>query len=353
MNDMVGDALERALVQALGIYEHAVRYLHPPQIADLQERLKPHVVALEQALEQAENAPGLSAEFLQGMHLIFEALCLFLDIGQRVQALAFILKSLRKGSQALETLYPLRHAYPALGDVFLEKSVLGRKADLDPVVPPQATVGLIHYSPDDDPYARGSYSLYVPESYDGSSPWPLVVALHGGYGHGRDFLWMWLKESKSRRFLLLAPSSRLQTWNIVKPDYDYATLLSALERIHNAWNVDPDRMLLTGLSDGATYALACGLTGNSPFSALAPIAGVLPPMGLKPARGKRVFWVHGRHDWMFPVRQARQDYEQLQNAGAEITFKEIEDLSHTYPREQNAAILEWFDPTLALGPAPS
>ena len=342
------DALERALVQALGVYERAVRYLHPPQIADLQERLKPHVVAFEQALEQAENKPGLPGEFLQGMHLIFEALCLFMDIDERVQALAFILKSLRKGSQALETLYPLRHAYPALGDVFLEKAAAPRKALLDPVVPQGAKVGLIHFSPGDDPYAGGSYSLYVQESYDGDRPWPLVVALHGGYGHGRDFLWMWLKEAKSRRFLLLAPSSRLQTWNIVKPDYDYETLISALEMIHNAWNIDPGRLLLTGLSDGATYALACGLAENSPFTALAPIAGVLPPRGLNQVQGKRIFWVHGRHDWMFPVRQARQDCEQLQNAGADVTLNVIEDLSHTYPREQNAAILEWFDPTLRL-----
>ena len=35
-------------------------------------------------------------------------------------------------------------------------------------------------------------------------------------------------------------------------------------------------------------------------------------------------------------------------AGADLTFREIEDLSHTYPREENARILGWFDPGLAL-----
>jgi len=29
-------------------------------------------------------------------------------------------------------------------------------------------------------------------------------------------------------------------------------------------------------------------------------------------------------------------------------YREIEDLSHTYPREENAAILEWFDASLRL-----
>ncbi len=345
--------LERALVQGLGIFESAVRYLHPPRIEDLQAMLKPHVLSLEQALEQAENTPGLPPEFLQGMHLVFEALCLFMDIDARVRAFASILTSLRKGGQAMETLYPLRHAYPALGDVFLEKDARSRKAYLDPAVPPAARVGLIHAVPEDEPYARGGSSLYVPESYDGAEPLPLVVALHGGYGHGRDFLWMWLKETKSRRFLLLAPSSRLQTWNIVQPGYDYDTIISAVERIRNGWGIDPGRVLLTGLSDGATYALACALRARSPFAAVAPIAGVLPPMGLTGAHGKRIYWVHGRHDWMFPVRQALQDCERLRNAGAEVALRVIEDLSHTYPREQNAAILEWFDPSLATGPLPA
>jgi len=348
MSDMAVRTLERSLAQALGIYERAVRYLHPPRITDLQARLKAHVVALEHALEQAENTPGLPDEFLKGMHLVFEALCLFMDIDQRVQAFSNVLKSLRKGSQALETLYPLRHAYPLLGEVFLEKAATPRRTFLDPVVPPGAKVGLIHVGTEEDPYARGSHSLYVPESYDGSRPWPLVVALHGGYGHGRDFLWMWLREAKSRRFLLLAPSSRLQTWNILKPRYDYDPLIAALETLQSQWKIDRGRMLLTGLSDGATYALACGLAAHSPFTALAPIAGVLPPMELDKAGGKRIFWVHGRHDWMFPVSQARRDCECLQGVGADVRLCVIEDLSHTYPREQNAAILEWFDPALAL-----
>jgi hypothetical protein len=29
-------------------------------------------------------------------------------------------------------------------------------------------------------------------------------------------------------------------------------------------------------------------------------------------------------------------------------FREIEDLSHTYPREENDRILTWFDRSLAL-----
>jgi hypothetical protein len=30
--------------------------------------------------------------------------------------------------------------------------------------------------------------------------------------------------------------------------------------------------------------------------------------------------------------------------GADITLRVVHDLSHTYPRDENARILSWFDP---------
>jgi phospholipase/carboxylesterase len=67
------------------------------------------------------------------------------------------------------------------------------------------------------------------------------------------------------------------------------------------------------------------------------------------AAGRRIYIAHGALDWMFPVDLARAAAETLRDAGALVTFREIEDLSHTYPREENARILEWFDPGLAPG----
>jgi len=34
----------------------------------------------------------------------------------------------------------------------------------------------------------------------------------------------------------------------------------------------------------------------------------------------------------------------LQQAGAAVTYREIADLAHTYPRDENAAILDGFLP---------
>jgi phospholipase/carboxylesterase len=66
--------------------------------------------------------------------------------------------------------------------------------------------------------------------------------------------------------------------------------------------------------------------------------------------GKRVYLVHGARDWMFAVETARIARDHLQDAGAELVYREIADLSHTYPREETARILEWFDPMLSIPP---
>jgi phospholipase/carboxylesterase len=46
---------------------------------------------------------------------------------------------------------------------------------------------------------------------------------------------------------------------------------------------------------------------------------------------------------MFPVEVARNTSGLLAKAGAKVTYREIDDLSHTYPREINAWLLGWLN----------
>jgi phospholipase/carboxylesterase len=59
--------------------------------------------------------------------------------------------------------------------------------------------------------------------------------------------------------------------------------------------------------------------------------------------GLPIFLVHGRLDWMFPVQVARNTRDALSAAGADVTYRELDDLSHCYPREINAEMLNWLN----------
>jgi phospholipase/carboxylesterase len=217
--------------------------------------------------------------------------------------------------------------------------------------PAQESTGIHHDH--NEPGSRGGYSFYVPEYYTPERAWPLVMALHGGSGNGRGFLWSWLRDARSHGAILVAPtatgntSNSKSTWALMGEDTDSPNLARILESVQARWNVDPTKLLLTGMSDGGTFCYVSGFDSASPFTHLAPVAATFHPLMAEMAdaerlRGLPVHLVHGRLDWMFPVQVARQTRDLLSAAGADVTYRELDDLSHTYPREMNAEILKWL-----------
>jgi phospholipase/carboxylesterase len=69
---------------------------------------------------------------------------------------------------------------------------------------------------------------------------------------------------------------------------------------------------------------------------------VLLAGGLARAHDRPIYLVHGALDWMFPVEAARIGRDALLAAGARLVYRELADLSHTYPRDENARILDWL-----------
>jgi len=349
----VVDLLSSQLIESLESFEKTQRQFDPGIIPHLRETMLPFAVNLEASRKdfQPKPPPGFesfTAQLIKATDTAIDAFHLFMEPADLQRSLTNAKKAGRKICRAQEILFPLRRLLPSVNRFFLEAPVWEWADAFDPDLRHGVAVGLNHVGMGENPYARSTFSLYVPESYDDSQSWPLVVALHGGFGHGRDFLWTWFREARSRKFLLLAPSSQETTWSILGVDVDLITINNMLEYVMKRWSVDTKRILLTGLSDGATYALANALDENTPFTAYAPVSGVLPPFDLRHVKERRIYWVHGALDWMFPVNRARQGYTDLKKANANVTLQVIEDLSHTYPREQNDRILTWFDPSLAL-----
>jgi len=352
-------ALGPALLNALAAFEEVRRHMDPPRIGGLRDAMRPVAARLHEAREafRAASPPDgladLAAQLLaaaDAADAMGEAFCA--DAPPH-EAIARVLGAMHQHCRAQALLYPLRRALPPVNNFFLEAAARPRLAELDPEPRAEPPTGI--FTAKNPHGGRGGFSLYVPEWYDADRAWPLIVALHGGSGNGEDFLWSWLIEARSRGCLLLSPTSLGSTWSLMGDDVDASALRSMVEYVAANWRVDPARILLTGLSDGGTYTLLCGLQPDMPFTHLAPISGVLHPANvvngnLARARGRRIYLVHGGLDWMFPIATARLAHHELERAGADIVFREIADLSHAYPREENGAILEWMGGTLTAAP---
>ncbi len=348
-----GEAVGRLgplLLGGLDGLEQAFRHLHPANFSDLRARLAPIRTALGEAqaafLETAvpDRLAAFQVRLAESAELTAAALAGIVDPGPAEEGVMRAIRSMHQYARAQAQIYPLRDVLPPVSAFFAEPAWADRLASLEAREGVEARVGLFRSSEDGE---RGGFDLYVPESYDGNEAWPLVVALHGGSGNGADFLWTWLREARCRQFILLAPTSRDSTWSLQAPAIDGQVLHQLTEWIQSKWRVDPERVLLTGLSDGATMTLLTGLAEGSPFTHLAPISGVLHPMNLaignlERAQDKPIYLVHGALDWLFPVSLAQEAARRLGEANAALVYREIADLSHTYPREENARIIEWL-----------
>ena len=185
--------------------------------------------------------------------------------------------------------------------------------------------------------------LYIPEGYSADTPAPLFVALHGAGGDGSDWVANtdWLE---SRGMILLAPDSRSSTWDRIRgtfgPDVDFID--RALRYAFERCRVDPTRLALAGFSDGASYALALGISNGDLFSHLIAYS----PGSLRPADPlvgePAIFISHGTGDQVLPVSVTRdQIVPALRSAGYDVTYREFSG-GHEIPAGIAESSLDWF-----------
>ena len=204
-------------------------------------------------------------------------------------------------------------------------------------------VGVLHHKRSSN---HGAYSLYVPENYDPQQHWPLIIALHGGSGANDEYLLTWLRPAKSKGYLVLSPKSLSHTWAVERPDQDVLSITSMLTNVREKYAIDPDRILVTGLSDGGTFSYALSASRPNLFGAVAPVAGVLPPwLDVVKAKALPFLIIHGGQDFIFPVMTARMANATLIGNGfTEVTYKELPEWGHAYTYSINEEIiLPWFE----------
>ena len=146
-----------------------------------------------------EDQIRLTASFaLQACEGLREAVTALNPIGEAYRAL-------RNYSRALEALTGLE-TVPPIGRYLLEPEFRDDPARLELLAAPRnPDTGVFHFG--NQTNERGGFSVYVPPWYDPEHQYPVVMALHGGSGHGRLFLWNWVPEARTRRLIVIAPTA--------------------------------------------------------------------------------------------------------------------------------------------------
>jgi phospholipase/carboxylesterase len=187
--------------------------------------------------------------------------------------------------------------------------------------------------------------LYVP---DGAEPGaPVLIFLHGATGTGRRHLRAVLAAADRYGVVLVAPDSRHpNSWDIIAerrfgPDIEF--LDQVLEALVGPLDVDIDtaRLAIGGVSDGASYALALGLSNGDVFPtvlAFSPGFLVVPDAIGRP----RVFVSHGTADPILPIDACSRSFvPALRRAGYEVEYQEF-DGGHTVPPPVSDAGVRWW-----------
>ena len=175
---------------------------------------------------------------------------------------------------------------------------------------PEAPTGVL---PGQTLQVRGEefhYGLYVPEDYDSRKAYPLIVCLHGAGFNGDAYLDRW-KPRLEGRYLLVCPSIDFGAWWTEKAE-DF--VLELLDQMAQTYHIDPDRVFLSGMSNGAIGTYLIGLNHIDRFAALMPMAGPLPPplLGLLDnARSTPFYIIHGSKDQVIPARYSQEVWAYL------------------------------------------
>ena len=346
-------ALIPPLLTAVDALRAAGRHMHPPMLPELVEAIRPQHGGLVEGFELFKSAtwPEHLETFVDCVtRSVGYALRAFAQFEQALEAPqpAFVAyRAMGLTTKAIEALYPVAAMLPPVSRFYLEPQSRDDAELLERLAAVTADkdhVGLMHANNSSD--ERGGFSVYVPEYYAGEAV-PLVFALHGGSGHGRQFIWSWLRAARSLNCIVIAPTSLDNTWSLMDPGADAQRLHGLVDYAKAHWNIDNERILLSGMSDGGTFSYVAGLQDQVPFTHLAPCSASFHPMLIEAASPQRlqdlpIYLIHGALDWMFPVDVARTAQQALQAAGAAVVYAEVEDLSHTYPEEYSAKVLDWL-----------
>jgi predicted peptidase len=192
------------------------------------------------------------------------------------------------------------------------------------------------------------YLLYLPEGYGRQNrKWPLILFLHGAGERGSDISKVTahgpaklVSRGADMEFIIVSPQCPADSWW----PQETAALGALLDEIIEKYDVDADRVYLTGLSMGGFGTFALARTYPERFAAIAPICGGGEPLLASRLKDVPTWVFHGERDNVVPISRSREMVEAIEKAGGDVKFTVYPEADHnswdqTY---NNPGLYKWF-----------
>jgi acetyl esterase/lipase len=183
------------------------------------------------------------------------------------------------------------------------------------------------------------YTLDVPESYDAARKYQVRVQLHGGVGRREDSA---PQDSGGGR---LAGAEQIYVLPVAWRDAPWWThrqtenLRRILDLVKRTYNVDENRVVLSGVSDGGTGTYYEGMRDTTPFAAFLPLNGFVMVLRNEQADAdgdlfpnnlvnKPMFIVNGGKDPLYPTSAVDPYVAQLKKGGVDLEYRPQPNAGH-------------------------
>ncbi|TKB75962.1 MAG: hypothetical protein E8D46_01030 [Nitrospira sp.] len=190
-------------------------------------------------------------------------------------------------------------------------------------------------------------ALSIPPTYQPTKGYGLVLCLHGAGFTGEAYLARW-QARLGEDYVLACPTTPMGAWFTRGAE---ELVLATIRSVQRRYHIDPDRIFLTGMSNGGIGAWVIGMHHAPLFAGIAPMASgldrALMPF-LTNLRSTPAYIVHGAKDQVMPVELSRTITEELTRLGYPYVYREHDREhpmagGHYFPREELPELVTWLN----------
>lgn len=193
-----------------------------------------------------------------------------------------------------------------------------------------------------------NYWLYLPKDYaNENEKWPLMIFLHGAGERGSDINRVKLhgppkliEAGRDFEFIIASPQCPANQWWTNRVEH----VMALIDEIVDTYQVDENRIYLTGLSMGGFGTWTIASVYPERFAAIAPICGGGQPYLAGSLKNVPVWAFHGADDPVVPLRRSQEMVEAVNRTGGTAKLTVYPGVQHDSWTEtyNNDKLYEWL-----------